>query len=455
MGEPPAPAPSAVPHRLEHAAQSDRRLVARSSVTLVSRAFSKLAQTFFLILAARLLSVEEFASYSYLLVLAAAFTIVSDTGVPMVASRDVSAGRDAPRTLFYGALPVVVVSALLAALLLPIFGLVDSGPGSSLVPVLVTATYVLFNRLFDFTATMLRGLGRFTFEAVLQAAGAIVFIVGASIVTIAGLGVTAVLAVLAGKELACGVIAYLAIRADLARVDDTPRPSLWRGLLKIGVKLAVAGIAVALLMRIPLAFLGNSGTTREVALFSAAQRFGDAIYILAVSSGFALLPGISYLAQTDPPRARRLLNRVLIALVAGSLVLAAVAFPLADPLMRLIFGSDYESGGDLLRIILVGIPGYAALGICWYAVVAFGGETRLVAIALLGLVVCVVLAAVLIPSSGDTGAAWTYVGSAYAMAALSLLVLERQRGVPGAGAPALVRGELASAHEHEQRVTAQ
>ena len=125
---------------------------------------------------------------------------------------------------------MVAVSAVVAALLLPIFGAVDSGPGSTFVPVLVTAAFVLFNRLFDFTATMLRGVGRFTFEAVLQSAGAVVFIVGASIVTIAGLGVTAVLAILAGKELVSAVIAYLAIREDLARPAWVLTGTTWRSL---------------------------------------------------------------------------------------------------------------------------------------------------------------------------------------------------------------------------------
>ena len=255
------------PRRLEQAATSDRRLLARSSVTLISRSFAKFAQILFLVVAARLLSVEEFASYSYLLVLAAAFTILSDTGVPMVASRDASAGRASPGDLFFSALPVVVVSALIAALILPVIGALDSGPGSTIVPVLITAAYVVFNRLFDFTATMLRGVGRFTFEAVLQSVGAVYFIVGGTIAVAADLGVTVVLAILASKELGSALIAYAALRGDLQPTEDTPRRSDWRRLFKIGIKLAIAGVAVALLMRIPLAVLGNVGTDREVALF--------------------------------------------------------------------------------------------------------------------------------------------------------------------------------------------
>ena len=203
------------------------------------------------------------------------------------------------------------------------------------------------------------------------------FIVGASIVTWPGLGVTAVLAVLAAKELVSGVIAYLAIRADLEQPATRRGAATGSGLLKIGMRLAIAGIAVALLMRIPLAFLGNSGTTREVALFSAAQRFGDAIYILADELGVRAASG-SPISRSRPASA------------PGGCCTGCSRARGRQPCSRpspfrsrtrhaAIFGSDFESGGDLLRIMLVGIPGYAALGVCWYAVVAFDGETRLVA----------------------------------------------------------------------------
>jgi peptidoglycan biosynthesis protein MviN/MurJ (putative lipid II flippase) len=76
--------------------------------------------------------------------------------------------------------------------------------------------------------------------------------------------------------------------------------------------------------------------------------------------------------------------------------------------------------------VILGLPAYAGLGVCWYAVVAFDGEARLVRIGLVGLAVSGLLAALLIPSGGDEGAAWTYVGSLYAIAGMSLVVLERQ-----------------------------
>ena len=130
------------------AARSDRHLLACSSITLISRGFSKFAQILFLVIAARLLSVEEFASYPYLIVLAAAFTIMSDTGVPLVpVGTRPRAGRS--RRALLVALPIVVVD--LAGGRDPPSRLRRHrlGPGSSFVPVLLTALFVVFNRFFD------------------------------------------------------------------------------------------------------------------------------------------------------------------------------------------------------------------------------------------------------------------------------------------------------------------
>ena len=430
------------PDRLARAARTDRQLLKGASVTVFSRGFSKFAQIFFLVAAARLLPVDEFAAYSYMLALAFVFGTLSDAGVHTVAGRDASAGRAPVGELFYSALPVVLVGGALAGLLLVLFGAVDSGPGSSFLPILITAAFVLFNRLFDLIGQLLRGVGRFTFEATLQGVGAIAFIAGSIVVMAAGYGVTAVLAVLCAKELISGVVGYIALRADIEHPDGVRPRSDWKRLLSIGIRLSIAGIALAVAMRIPLALLGNVGTTTEVALFSAAQRFADAAYVMAWTGGFALLPGIAYLAGADFPRARRLVHKVLFALVAASAVLAGLALVLAEPLMRITFGSDFAEGADLLRIVLAGVPASTALGICWYAIVAFDGEARLLGIGLAGLAVCIALSLALIPSATDSGAAWTYVGFLYAMAALAFALLERQLGrtraqAPEAGAPSL------------------
>ena len=115
--------------------------------------------------------------------------------------------------------------------------------------------------------------------------------------------------------------------------------------------------------------------------------------------------------------------------------------------MHVIFGSHFSAGADLLRIVLAGMPAYAALGICWYSSIALDGEGRLLGIGLLGLVICVALSALLIPGNGDAGAAWSYVGSLYAVAALSFVVLERQLHLSGKRTPPSAPAEPVSVAE--------
>ena len=200
----------------------------------------------------------------------------------------------------------------------------------------------------------------------------------------------------------------------------------WTTLLRVGIRLSIAGIGFTLITRLPLVVLGNTGTVREVALFSAAQRFADAALLLTMTSGLALLPGIADLAQADPGRAKRLLRTVMVSLTVLSVVLAAILFPLAEPVMRTVFGSDYAAGADLLRILLLGFPSYVVLGLCWYSLIAFDGEASLLWIGLTGLVLGSLAAALLIPSGGDDGAAWAYVGALYGIAALTLVALQRR-----------------------------
>ena len=93
--QPSQPTDYAPPGRLGRATASNRSLLAQSSLTLISRTFAKSVQILFLIVAARAHS-RGVRQLRHMLVLAFVVATVSDTGVPIVASRDISAGRALP-----------------------------------------------------------------------------------------------------------------------------------------------------------------------------------------------------------------------------------------------------------------------------------------------------------------------------------------------------------------------
>jgi O-antigen/teichoic acid export membrane protein len=56
---------------------------------------------------------------------------------------------------------------------------------------------------------------------------------------------------------------------------------------------------------------------------------------------------------------------------------AAITLPFAEPLVRLLFGGDFEPAGATTRALLAGLPAYAVLGIGWHALIATGREREL------------------------------------------------------------------------------
>lgn len=426
----------AIPWRLRRAARSDRRLLARSSLTLAGRTLSKLAIAIFLVLAARVLSTREFAVYSYVLVLAYTFGILADPQVSVVAGRDVSAGRDGPGELFWAALPVVVATALLAATGVVILGTVAAGPGVTIAELLLAALFVVLNRLFALVTDLLRALGRFGLEAAIETGGSAALVATATALAASGAGITAVLGAFAATAGLQVVVCLVALRSEIGR-PVRPR-GRWRPLLRAGLKLSLAAGGAALATRGPLLILGATGTAAAVAALSAAQRFADGAYLIALTAGQALLPGVAALAVGDRARAVRLTRRVVAgAFVAGGII-AALASPFAGDLAVAVFGSRYATAGAPLAVMLLALPLMGVFWVSFFALIALGREWDLVRAAGAGALTTAVVGAIAIPGGGATGAAWTYVAGLAAMALASFLAFEaRSRAtalVPGAAA---------------------
>jgi O-antigen/teichoic acid export membrane protein len=413
-----------VPWRLDNTHRSDRRVLARSSLTLIGRGLSKFAILIFLVLAARLLSKKEYGIYSYVLVLASTFGILADPQVSVIAGRDVAAGRSTPAESYWAAIPLVVLAGVAAAVGLLVFGLIDAGPGVKVGVLAIAAGFIIFNRVQGVGLDMLRALGRFGLEATIETAATVLLVVGASVIAALGLGVAAVLTAFLVQSLLVAIVCHLMLRADVG----PPRRVTGQGshLVRSGLKLSVAAAATALATRLPLIVLGSVASAVIVASFSAGIRAADAAYLLGVTAGQALLPNIAALLSTDPRRAARLVRRALgLSLIAGA-VLAAVLAPIGSEIMRLVFGNKYASSGPLMSVMVLSLPMMGVFWISWFSLCAYHRERDVLAVALVGAAVSILAGILVIPSGGADGAARVYVGVIVVLAAGTYGMLERQ-----------------------------
>jgi O-antigen/teichoic acid export membrane protein len=413
------------PWRLRRAVATNRRLVALSSLTFGSRVVARLAQLVFLVAAARLLTVEEFGTYSYLLVLAVTFSMLADTGVALAAGREISAGRSSASDAFWSAAPVACAGAACGAIAMLLFSVVAGGPDPSAELTLLAALFVAVNLVGSFAATMLRGLGRFAAEAGLQLAGAVAFLAAGISAAALGWGLSGVLIAMLGKELVFATASLLWLRPDVG-TRSAGRAIGWRRFLGIGIKMGVASTGLAVATRSGLIILGNMGTASDVAWLSAPLRVADAVLVFALTAGYALLPGMSRLVVEDRARASRLIRHALLAAGGVALAAALIAVPIAGWLMATLFGPEFRAATEPARVLLAALPAYAALGVAWYAVLALDGERALMSLATLGAAASIAAGFAVIPGGGDVGAAWVYAATLTTLAVACLALLRRQ-----------------------------
>ena len=420
----PDPSPlGPVPSELRDLTTSDRRVLVRSSTLVAGRIVSKLAVVIFLVIAARLLTKAEYGLYSYVLILAQTFAILADPQVSIVAGRDVSAGRRSATVAYWTALPVVAAAGSLAAVALIVFGTIDNGPGSTFTLLLITGVYVICNRMLGLGLDLLRALGRFTAEVTVETAGTVLLVLVASVVAAAGGGVTAVLVVFAAHATLSALVCHLLLRGSVGApaVD----PGYRRSLVRSGLSLAGGAGATALATRGPLIVLGLVASAAAFAGLSAALRFADAFYVLALTAGQAMLPSLAAILTEEPGRAIRLARRGVVLMLAVGAAVAAVLAPLGDEFTRAIFGAAYASSGALLTVLALSLPFMGMFWISWFGLTAYDRERVVLAVTVSGAALALVAAIVVVPAQGALGAAWVYSATIAALALGTYAALER------------------------------
>ncbi len=169
-------------------------------------------------------------------------------------------------------------------------------------------------------------------------------------------------------------------------------------------------------------------TPATVSYFGGAERIVRASINLLQPLTQAFLPRLSYLSVADPPAARRLIGRCLLAVGGLGAVFSVVALLGATRLIAVLLGPGYEAAVPPMRT-LAALPLLVAvntvLGLYW--AIPFGHERTFVLIVLAGGAANVVLALLLVPLLGALGMAAAVVAAeAIVTVSLATLFLARQ-----------------------------
>jgi O-antigen/teichoic acid export membrane protein len=354
--------------------------------------------------------------------------MVAAFGMDYRITRMVARGEEGVERAFWSA--IVLKLALGLTALAVVAAVAASGPYSGR----VLACTVLLGLAINVELAMLtphavlRGLEQLwpvanaltLYRLTLSVAGIAMLLAGGSIVTVAAGWLGAAL-------LALGYTTLQLRRLGLRQPFAVDRESLRAtGLDSLG--LGLAAVLGAALSRLDIVLLGLLKDTEAVALYGGAYRFMESSQFLSTAVALASFPALARLSRTTSPTLGEATAIALKVVLVVTVPLAVGFVVFAQPLLRLVYGPDFDGGQASLQILG---PVVITTGV--YSLVTFvlssQERQRPIVVALAACTVVNVLGnLVLIPRMGATGAAIAWAATTVVLGGMTLAAAVRLTG---------------------------
>lgn len=403
--------------RLTEGGHSLRRVIKSIGILTAERVFQLLSLAVVSIVVARSLGPSTFGLYAFVFSAVALVSPLLDVGQSILV-RDLVTHPEKRAELLAAAVRVAVaisvflqVAAVCLALALPADLIEARGPvviaaAALLLRPLLVLDYWFQSRLDARPASAARVAGLMVGSGLRVAAA----LHGGSHV-VALLAVTTVIetAVTGGFML----VAFRRGGGNVVGLVNTPASA--RAYFRRVFPLLMAGLSIALYMRLDQVMLGFMADTREVGNYAVAVRLSEFAYFLPVVVSTSIMPSLSALFARDSDAFYDVYERVVGGFFAAALVISIFVVATAPLLVSVLFGAEYAGAVNILRVHILSLP-FVFLGVAqtaWNAV----HEQQALAMwrTLGGAAINVTLNFALIPVLGALGAAYATV-IAYAFA---------------------------------------
>lgn len=303
-----------------------------------------------------------------------------------------------------------IFGSLLGAGLLFLFGtLMPTGPTQGLILVLSGA--FLARPLWSVDAWY-KASGFNSRAAVIRVVGVYVGALGRVFIALTSQSLVGLALFIVAENVVSGLLFLADYFRKRPRVKRSALSSpVRRRVIVSSIPMLISGLATLLYMRVDQPMLLYLADSREVGLYSAAANLSDAVSFVPVvlsaivsASAFKL-----YVLQGD---FFSIYMRRLMGLAAGfAYIIATFGIALSGPVVRVLYGSEYDSSSVLLQILLCAVP-FIFVGVIhniW--VVASNLQYYQLCFTITAAVINIVANVFLIPHFGALGAAWSTVFS--------------------------------------------
>ena len=224
-----------------------------------------------------------------------------------------------------------------------------------------------------------------------------------------------------------------------------PRRQTVRRLLGVGTPLALATVLVIAYGRIDQFLVFTIAGSDEAGLYGAVYRIFDSWAFIPGSLLTTLAPVLAASWPRDRARLLRTSRLALEYLTIGSLGIVAFTIGTAEPLVRTLFGKDFDAAAPALPVLAGAFVMMSYGYLTDNLLLVMDKQRKLLAIAIGGLVVNLAANFILIPRYGFMGAAWTTLATETIVEGAAVVLLLRHLGIRRFNVDRLVRITLAAA----------
>ena len=199
----------------------------------------------------------------------------------------------------------------------------------------------------------------------------------------------------------------------------------WRafpGMLREAFPFFTAGLVESLTGRLDLLVLARAIGDTALGPYSAATMLAERASVVAHGASTSLLPAVSGLKTHDLESAERLLRNATIWLLLLMLPAAALVTAMAEPIMVVIFGSEFREAWPILAIAIWSVPSSCLLIVQMQALYAADRQNLVLGTKTAAALVSVPLLVVLVEKLGALGGALIY------LVRIVLTIVLRARG---------------------------
>ncbi len=355
---------------------------------------------------ARYLGPEQFGIYNYAIAFVALFTAVSTLGLDHIVVREIVRQPDKKDEIVGSALLMRFLASVITVVLISlIIFLLRPDDALTRMMVIIIASAMIFQS-FEVIDFWFQSQVQSKYTVIAKNA-AFLFISGVHIGLILSEASLIAFAIARLGEMflfAVGLV-FLYRYSGSALRKLRFRLKQATHLLRDSWPLILSGIMVMLYMRIDQVMLGEMIGDTSVGIYSAAIRLTEVWFFIPTAILISVFPNIIETKKKDEGLYYRRLQRLYTTLTWMAIAIALVVMFLANPVIRVLYGQEFQAAGSVLVISI------------WAGVFVFQGLTRskwLVAENLqkytyfftgIGVIINIILNLILIPKYEASGAA--------------------------------------------------